>query len=399
MAADDASSERAQILIAGGGFAAVEAALALRALAGGRVALTILAPDPVFHYRPAATTEPFDVSPSRQYDLRAIADDLKAEYHESRLEAVASRVHFVRTAAGVHLPYATLILATGARSVVGVPGAITFRDQRDIPLIRRLLGELEAGAVRSIVFALPGAYTWPLPLYELALLTARHARERRLAIEVTLVTSEREPLELFGTQTSRLVRGLLEKGGVRFRGGVVATGVQRDRSLTLADGETIQADGVVALPELRARRITGVPAKRAGFVPVDASGRVQGLQDVYAAGDTTTFPIKQGGLAAQQADVVAQTIAARLGVSIKEVLAPRVLQARLLGGDRALFLRTEFDWSGQPTRATLVRPDDEHAAKTAKVLGRYLVPYLETREALREHGQAAAGTLRPSASG
>ncbi|MBV9364978.1 MAG: FAD-dependent oxidoreductase [Solirubrobacterales bacterium] len=378
--ADDASDEPAQIMIAGGGFAAVEAALALRALAGERVALTILAPDPVFHCRPAATTEPFGAwrSPSRRYGLRAIASDLGAEYHESRLEAVASRKHLVRTAAGARLPYTSLILATGARSVVGVPGAITFRDQRDVPLIRRLLGELEPEALRSIVFALPATFAWPLPLYELALLTARHARERRLATEVTLVTSEREPLELFGTQASRLVGGLLEQGGVRFRGGAVAAAVQRDRSLALADGETIRADRVVALPELRARRITGVPTRRAGFVPVDASGQVEGLQDVYAAGDVTTFPIKQGGLAAQQADVVAQTVAARLGASIKEVRAPRVLQARLLGGERPLFLRTEFDWGGQPTRATLVHADDADAAKTAKVLGRYLVPYLET---------------------
>ena len=390
MAADRAPGAAAQILIAGGGFAAVEAALALRALAGERVSLAILAPDPVFHYRPAATTEPFDVSPSRRYDLRAIAGDLGAQYYESRLEAVASRKHLARTASGARLPYTTLILATGARAVVGVPGAITFRDQRDIPPIRRLLGELEAARVRSIVFALPATSVWPLPLYELALLTARRARERQLSTDVTLVTSEREPLEVFGTQASGLVGGLLEKGGAGFRGGSVAASVQRDGSLALADGEAIRADRVVAMPELRARRMTGVPAKRAGFVPVDASGRVEGLQDVYAAGDTTTFPIKQGGLAAQQADVVAQTIAAGLGISIKEVRAPRVLQARLIGGEPALFLRTEFDWSGRPSHATLVRGDDEEAAKTAKVLGRYLVPYLETRRPLPERGQSAA---------
>lgn len=390
MSAGDASGKAAHILIAGGGFAGVEAALALRALAGDRVALTILAPEPVFNYRPAATTEPFDASRSRRYDLRAIASDLGAAYHESRLEAVASRKHSARTAAGARLPYDALIMATGARTVVGVPGAIMFRDQRDVPPIRRLLGELEAGAARSIVFALPAAYVWPLPLYELALLTARHARERQVPGEVTIVSPEREPLGLFGGQASRLVRETLEMGGIRFRGGAVAAGVQRDGSLALADGETIQADRVVALPELRARRITGVPAKRAGFVPVDASGRVEGLDDVYAAGDMTTFPIKQGGLAAQQADVVAQTIATGLGVSIKEVRAPRILQARLLGGEPALFLRTEFDWSGQPTRAALVRADDEDAAKTAKVLGRYLVPYLETREPLAEYGQSAA---------
>ena len=379
-----------RILIVGGGFAAVEAALALRALAGDRARLAVLAPDPVFHYRPAATTEPFDAAPSRRYDLRAIARDLSAEYHGSRLEAVAPRKHFVRTASGARLHYDALILASGARAVSGVSGAITFRDQRDIRLIRRLLGELESGAVTRVAFALPAGVVWPLPLYELALLSAGHAREHALAVETTVVTPEREPLALFGAEASELVRGLLENRGVRFVGGAVAKGTQRDGSLTLADGGAIRADRVVALPELRGRRFTGVPTSRSGFVPVDAAGRVEGLQDVYAAGDVTTFPIKQGGVAAQQADVVAQMIAAELGVRVRQARTPRLLQARLLGGERSLFLRTEFDWTGQATGARLVRADDERAARAAKVLGRYLVPYLETRQPIGGAQRAAA---------
>ena len=381
---------RARILIVGGGFAAVEAGLALRALAADRVGLAVLAPDPVFHYRPAATAEPFDVAPSRRYDLGAIARDLSAEYHEARLEAVAPRTHFVRTASGARLQYDALILASGARAVAGVSGAITFRDQRDIPLIRRLLGGLEAGTVTRIAFALPAGVVWPLPLYELALLSAGHARERGLAIETTVVAPEQRPLALFGDEASELVRGVLEDRGVRFVGGGVAKYVQRDGSLSLADGRAIRADRVVALPELRGRRFTGIPASRSGFVPVDADGRVEGLEDVYAAGDMTTFPIKQGGVAAQQADTVAQTIAAGLGVPIKRARAPRVLQARLLGGERPLFLRTEFDWTGQATGARIVRADDERAARAAKVLGRYLVPYLETRRPLTGAERTAA---------
>jgi sulfide:quinone oxidoreductase len=397
---DRGSSRRpAPILIVGGGFAAVEAALALRALASDQVALQFLAPDPVFRYRPAATTEPFDVAPSRCYDLAAIAQDLDAEYREARLEAVAPSRHFVRTSSGARLTYDTLILASGARAVTAVPGAITFRDQRDIGLIRRLLDELGAGAVTRIAFALPGGAAWPLPLYEMALLSAAHADERGLAIEVTVVTPEPRPLEVFGEQASELVRGLLEDRGVRFLGGTVAKSVHRDGSLTLADGQAIAADRVVALPELRGRRFTGVPASRSGFVPVDASGRVEGLQDVYAAGDLTTFPIKQGGLAAQQADTVAQAIAAGLGIPVKQVRAPQVLQARLLGGERPVFLRTEFDWAGQPTGAKLVRADNERAARSAKVLGRYLVPYLETRQPLSDAARAAGVIPAALASG
>lgn len=55
-----------------------------------------------------------------------------------------------------------------------------------------------------------------------------------------------------------------------------------------------------------------------------------------------------------------------------------------------MFLRTEIDWSGQPTRAALVRADDEDTAKTAKVAGRYLLPYLETLEPLSDDRQAVA---------
>jgi sulfide:quinone oxidoreductase len=68
---------------------------------------------------------------------------------------------------------------------------------------------------------------------------------------------------------------------------------------------SVQVDAVVALPLVRGPRLAGVPADDLGFIPVDSHGRARGLEDVYAAGDATHFPVKQGGLATQQADVVA----------------------------------------------------------------------------------------------
>jgi sulfide:quinone oxidoreductase len=390
---------RRHVLIAGGGFAAVEAALALKALAGDRVQLALLAPDPLFRYRPAATRESFDVAPMRGYDLRTIAADIGASYHRGRLEAVASRKRWVRTAAGARLHYDRLILATGACPVARVSGAITFRDQRDVSKLRRIVGDIEAGVVRRVAFALPTGTVWPLPLYELALLSAKRARERGGTLECTLVSPEEAPLEMFGPAASRLVGDLLEDGGVRFVGSSVAAEVGRDGSLVLTAGASIDADRVVALPELRGRRITGVPGNASGFVPVDTLGQVEGLQNVYAAGDLTTFPIKQGGLATQQADVVAHTLAEQLGAPVKQIRAPRVLRARLVGGERPLFMRTEFDWNGDPTNATLERADDDRQATTAKVLGRYLVPYLETREPLsdgRIRGRVQAAAVQGS---
>ena len=49
---------------------------------------------------------------------------------------------------------------------------------------------------------------------------------------------------------------------------------------------------------------------------MDEHGRVSGIEDVYAAGDATTFPIKQGGLAAQQAVAAAEAIVARHGTDL-----------------------------------------------------------------------------------
>ena len=47
-----------RVVIAGGGVAALEAALALRALAEDRVSVELLAPETQFWYRPLAVTEP-----------------------------------------------------------------------------------------------------------------------------------------------------------------------------------------------------------------------------------------------------------------------------------------------------------------------------------------------------
>jgi sulfide:quinone oxidoreductase len=370
------SSSRAEVLIAGGGFAALEAALALRALAADRVRLTFISPDPILRYRPAATVEAFDGAAQRGYDLPWIARDLGARYQQTRLEAVAAQDRYVRLASGGRLPYDALILAIGARATASVPGALTFRDQRDVPLFRGVLRELEAGQVARPAFVVPSGSSWPLPLYELALLCAAHAEEHDLEAEVSLVTPERAPLHVFGADASRLVADLLDERGVRFVGGSVATGVRRDGSLTLQFNGSLRTDRAVTAPELRARRIPGLPASWSGFVRTDALGRVDGVADVYAAGDMTTFPIKQGGLATQQADRIAHTVAAALGAGVDEPPATQVLTARLLGGTRPLLLRTELDRQGRPATTTLER-EETGGLGAPKVFGHYLTPYLE----------------------
>lgn len=374
-------SDRAHVLIVGGGFGGVEAMLALRALAPERVRVTLVSASPLLAYKPAATTESFDEGPPLTYDLQAIAADVGASLRVDRVEAVAAEVHRVRLASFAQLDYDALVLAVGARAVSAIPGALTFRDQRQVHHIRLLASELRSGTLRRIVFAVPSGCSWPLPLYELALLTATRLGELDVTAEVVIVTPETTPLCVFGTQASSLVARLLTERGVCFKGGSDPERVDRSGALVLASGESLAADRVIAVPSLRGPRITGLPADRWGFVTTDALGGVVGLNDVYAVGDMTSFPIKQGGLAAQQADAIAQRIVCDHGVPVAAPRSRRVLRARLIGGANPVYLRTELDELGRATAATLHGHFDDsgHDTRPEKVFGRYLTPYLQAR--------------------
>ena len=268
-------------MIVGGGFAALETALALRALASERLRLTLISPSRSLAYRPAATSEAFADGPSRAYDLATIADDLGATYHRARLEAVAPQQKRVRLATGMTLSYDVLVLAIGARARAGISGALMFRDQRDVPAFQRLLDDADAGRVRHLVFAVPSGCSWPLPLYELALLSATRAQDHDSGVTVTIVTPEAQPLAVFGASASKLIADLLNDLDVRFMPRTSGAAVDRDGGLVTVSGPPIRANGVVAVPQLTAQRITGVPATWWGFVPTDKSGLVEGLVDVY----------------------------------------------------------------------------------------------------------------------
>jgi sulfide:quinone oxidoreductase len=383
---------RLPVVIVGGGVAALEALLALHALAERLVDITIVSPVREFVYRPVTVAEAFDVAEARTYDIGEIlADQGGGELIQDMLGAVDPGERVAVTTSGRRIRFGALIIATGAVPRAGLEGALTFRGRGDVPALRGVLQDLLDGRAQSIAFALATERTWPLPLYELALMTATHLRERgAVAARVMLVTPEDEPLELFGPAASAAVGPLLAARGITVRTSSRPASVH-DRFLRLAGGAEIRADRVVALPALEGPRVPGLPHDEHGFIPTDAFGRVSGLEDIYAAGDVTAFPLKQGGLAAQQADAVAALLAARAGaLSVPKPFAP-VLRGLLLTGGAPLYLRAEPQ--RLPREATVaiearpvrgVRRDNSAAAgqalwwPPAKVAGRYLAPYLST---------------------
>jgi sulfide:quinone oxidoreductase len=118
--------------------------------------------------------------------------------------------------------------------------------------------------------------------------------------------------------------------------------------------------------------VQGLPMDEHGFTPIDNHARVPGVPDVYAAGDGTTFPIKQGGLATQQSDAAAEHIAARLGARVEVREFHPVLRGQLLTGDESINLRHDVTGGHGEGDASL----DYLWWPPHKVGGRYLAAWL-----------------------
>jgi sulfide:quinone oxidoreductase len=357
-------------LIAGAGVAALEAALALRDFAAERVEIELLAAEPQFWYRPLSVVEPFGTKTLHGVEIGKLARAFGADVTQGTLARVDPEAHVACTGDGAEITYDALLIATGVRPTEVVPGALTFRGPADDERFRGLLRELESGSVHSVVFGAPGGVTWALPLYELALQTAVFA-DRGLDVDLALVTPEDSPLALFGAEATSSVGELLRERRVALHTGryPVAFG---GGELELAPTGSMKADRVVALPRLRGEPIEGIPADADGFIPTDRHGHVDGVDDVFAAGDVTTFPVKQGGLAAQQAVAAAEAIAALAGAEVEPRPFQPVLRGLVLTGSSPLFVRAEPTGAGQRSVAT----DEALWWPPAKIAGRYLAPFL-----------------------
>jgi sulfide:quinone oxidoreductase len=365
-----------KVTIVGGGVAALEALIALRGIAQERVDLEIVTPHPTWSYRPLAVAEPFGLGETKAYDLIKVASDHGATLHLAGVQTVDTDAHQLSTWDGRSLAYEILLVAVGAQPTVAIHGSVTVRGPGYTGRFRTVLRELDERHIRRIVFAVRAGASWPLPLYELALMTASHVAERGLRkVELSVVSPEQEPLQLFGAPAVQATRALLEESGIEFHGSRYPSEFENGR-LRVVPGPPLPADRVVSLPRLRGLFLSGLPHDADGFIPTDLHGLVEGEADVYAAGDGTTAPIKQGGIATQQADAAAEAIAARLGAPIEPSPFRPVMRGLLLTGGVPRYMRAEV--AGGADRPAVAAT---HALwwPPSKIAGRWLAPYLAQR--------------------
>jgi sulfide:quinone oxidoreductase len=361
----------AGVLVVGAGVAALEAVTALRALVGSRVEITLVAPTTRFEPRGMSVTAPFgEGSEQQSVSISDLAERLSFDLRLGELDQVDQQQHAVRLRDGDRLSYDTLIIGTGALSRSPFSGAITFCGVEDAAAFTDALDSAE-----QLTFVAPTASDWTLPLYELALLSARARPQTNLAV----VTAETTPLWIFGAGAGDAIRELFAERGIGLLTGVRVLAAT-DGLLELDGAEPVPADRAVALPELVGPAIRGLPHDDHGFLPVDAHGAVVGAGDVYAAGDATAFPLKQGGLAAQQADAVAEAIAATAGASVTPKPFAPVIRGLLFTGGAPLYLRSDGTHGTSHRLAHAAVSPNVLWWPPAKVAGRYLAALLAPDE-------------------
>jgi sulfide:quinone oxidoreductase len=374
-----AAAEPFEVVIAGGGVAGLEAALALRDLAGERVALKLLAPVPEFVYRPMTVREPFAYGAAQRYPLEPIAREVGAELLRDAFAWVDADARVAHTESGAELAYDALVLALGARAHPRYEHTLTIDDHRMDETLHGLIQDVEGQYVRNLAFVIPGRMAWPLPIYELALMTAARAYDASVELAVTIVTPEESPLAIFGLGASGAVAELLAQAGIETVTSAYAE-VPHAGLLVINPGDRrLEVDAIVALPELYGPAVRGLHTSSHGFIPVDVHGRVGGVERVYAAGDAVDFAVKQGGVSAQQADVAAESIAALAGAPIEPQPFHPVIHGLLLTGGAPRYLSARIT-GGHGFSSELT--DTPTWSPPVKISARYLAPVLERLDAL-----------------
>ncbi|UJA19406.1 FAD-dependent oxidoreductase [Thermoleophilia bacterium SCSIO 60948] len=313
----DRATEGARVLVAGGGIAGVEAALAVRDLAAGRARVTLLSPEREFVFRPGAVASPFTDEPLERHALEPMLAGSDIDFAQEAMAEVLADESAITTRSGFRLGYEFLIVCIGAQVHPAYDDVATFwPDHPNLP-VRELLESANRSYSGRLALVVPPEVGWSLPIYELAFMLSELVEElglRRLGI--TIYTSEPAPLSMLGAAASAEVARLLGERSIAIENSRRVVQDVTGRLLIAPQGIPLDAGVVIALPRITGPRIPGIPADPQGFIVVDEFCRVEGLRDVYAAGDGTDTPMKQGGLASQQADAAAEHIASRLGADI-----------------------------------------------------------------------------------
>ena len=192
-----------------------------------------------------------------------------------------------------------------------------------------------------------------------------------------LVTPEDTPLAIFGLNASAKVAELLEQAGIETITSAYAEIPEAGEIAINPEERYLRTDRIIALPELYGPSVRGLPLTSDGFIRVDRFGYVPDCGPVFAAGDATDFAVKHGGISAQQADLVAESVAKLAGADVEPKPFQPVLRGMLLTGDKPYYMCARITgghgYDSEFSTEPLWSPPTKIAAK-------HLAPYLASRD-------------------
>ena len=339
--------ERFRVVICGAGIAGVEGLLRLRRLTSShadRVDIVLISPQMQLDYRPLAVAEPFGMEQVRQFPLDRIASDAQAEWVQESLGWVDRAESVVFTASGQSFAYDALLLAPGGRLAPTSPFMDAFSSRHGAGMFREILDGIEHGQLTDLAFVVPEGPSWPLPLYELAFLTAQRASERGQAVNLSLVTPAPAPLAVFGSEVSGRITQLLVAAGVDLYCSTRAIMTGPGHLVLGRSGKELHPQRTVTLQRITGPDVPGIPGDaRHRFLEIDQHCRVLNTGGrIFAAGDATDTRVKHGGLSAQQADTAAAGIAHLAGCGPASKPLYPVLRCALQTGTGHLYLTADL---------------------------------------------------------
>lgn len=369
------AAERERVVVVGAGVAGLEFAFALADQAGDRAEITVVAPQDEFHLKPMVVAEPFGGGGAvERYPFASELQRRGISHVRDSVTAINAKRRRLTLLSGPYLEYDTVAVCIGGVARPAYSLATTFWSTSSYFPVDEYIRGAAASDSGVLALIIPPSTTWPLPMYELALLLRRRAEELDRAVRIRVFTPERAPLAIFGDSASAAVAARLRAREIEVEAETAVDAL--DGKLRRRGGAAIEAGRAIALPIIDGPALQRLPRDEFGFIPVDDHSRVLGLEHVYAAGDGTSFPIKQGGIAALQADAAAAHLASALGAPVDPVPFRPVLRGELLTGDDSLMMVHEVGGDGAEDTVS----GDYLWWPRLKVAGRYLSAWLTGSE-------------------
>jgi sulfide:quinone oxidoreductase len=250
-------------------------------------------------------------------------------YVETEIRSIDLPGRSVATDAGVQ-PFDYLIVALGAEydwdAVPNSRQGYSFYNLATARRLRDVLRRFRKGRVVVAISSLP--YKCPPAPFEAAMIM-RWAFQRAgvsADVEIDLYTPEPAPIPVAGPEASSCVAADLKARSVQLHPNSAVKELSVDgRSASFTDGSSATADLIITIPTHRVARVVAESGLAGGkpWVGVDqATMAVSGHPGVYAIGDATAVmmangrPMPKAGIfASREGDVAARNVAAEIAGS------------------------------------------------------------------------------------